>query len=272
MTDRTQDSNFDTYCDERVAREYAGSTTLLVPETVLIDAYDLGRAEVLDIGVGGGRTTAHLHARCRRYVGIDYSPAMLGNARRRLPTCDLRLMRAEDLSAFQNGEFDLVLFSHNGIDAAPHDTRLTILREIRRVLRPSGTLLFSSHNRGAFVEPARMRRHLTATSGERRLSRLARYVAGILNEWRLKPHLKDTSEYAVRNDWAHDYRLLHYYIHPLAQQQQLELIGFEVVHCVDIGGRTLTLAEAQRSSDPWLYYEARPRSGAPCQSSSSSTA
>ena len=46
--------------------------------------------DVLDIGVGGGRTTGLLADDARSYVGIDISPEMLDLARDRFPGHDLR--------------------------------------------------------------------------------------------------------------------------------------------------------------------------------------
>jgi len=60
-----------------------------------VDAWAGG--DVLDIGVGGGRTTGLLADDARSYVGIDISPEMLALAQDRFPGHDLRVGNAVDL-------------------------------------------------------------------------------------------------------------------------------------------------------------------------------
>jgi SAM-dependent methyltransferase len=107
----------------------------------------LQSARLLDVGIGTGRTTASLAGRVKQYVGVDYSPTMLTLARSRFPHADLRLADARKLTEdFGQAQFDLVLFSFNGIDGVDHDDRLRILDGIRQVLVPDGILIFSTHN------------------------------------------------------------------------------------------------------------------------------
>ena len=44
-------------------------------------------------------------------------------------------------------DFDFLFGSNNVLDAVSHEDRLRALAEFRRVLRPGGMLVFSSHNR-----------------------------------------------------------------------------------------------------------------------------
>lgn len=101
---------------------------------------------ILDVGVGGGRTTALLQAGAGRYVGIDLSPRMIRDARRRHPGADLRVGDARDLGELADGSFDVVMFSNNGIDAVAHEERAAVLAGFRRALRPGGRALLSTFN------------------------------------------------------------------------------------------------------------------------------
>ena len=101
---------------------------------------------ILDIGVGGGRTTAFLRLLSADYTAIDYTPEMVSLTRRKYPELTVLQADARDLSMFETGQFQLVFFSFNGIDAVDHAGRQQILREVRRVLRPGGIFLFSTHN------------------------------------------------------------------------------------------------------------------------------
>ncbi len=103
--------------------------------------------EILDIGVGGGRTTSLLRLLSRDYVGIDYTPDLVDLCRARHPGVDIRHGDARALTDFAAGSRDLVMFSHNGIDSVGHEDRQLILAEVARVLRPGGIFLFSTMNK-----------------------------------------------------------------------------------------------------------------------------
>lgn len=116
-------------------------------------AFELGLAaatggEVLDIGVGAGRTTEILASRAGRYVGIDYTAEMIALCRKKYPDLRFEVMDARDLGAFADSSFDLVVFSFNGIDSVEGEGRLRIFSEVARVLRPGGAFVFSTFNRG----------------------------------------------------------------------------------------------------------------------------
>lgn len=103
------------------------------------------RGRVLDIGIGGGRTTGLLAPHARSYVGVDVTPGMVELARSRFPGEDLRLGDACHLD-LADRSCDLVVFSFNGLDALDHQRRARALAEMSRVLAPGGRVVFSSLN------------------------------------------------------------------------------------------------------------------------------
>jgi SAM-dependent methyltransferase len=115
----------------------------------MILAADRARGRpVLDLGVGGGRTTALLRLISSEYIGIDYTPELVDLCRERHPGADIRLGDARDLSDLPDGSQGLVFFSNNGIDAVDHDGRERILSEAHRVLAVDGVLCYSTLNKG----------------------------------------------------------------------------------------------------------------------------
>jgi O-antigen/teichoic acid export membrane protein/SAM-dependent methyltransferase len=99
---------------------------------------------VLDIGIGGGRTTPDLMHRFARYVGIDYSDKMVEESRRAFPGVDFRVMDARALPFSE--EFDCAVFSFNGIDTVSFADRQVVLTAIHAALKPGGFLIYSTHN------------------------------------------------------------------------------------------------------------------------------
>jgi ubiquinone/menaquinone biosynthesis C-methylase UbiE len=103
--------------------------------------------EILDVGCGTGyfaRMLAQAVGPNGLVVGMDASPEMIRYANDRADrpaNCQFQLGTAEALS-FSDARFDVVvssLFMHH----LPEDLQLTALREMRRVLRPGGTLLIA---------------------------------------------------------------------------------------------------------------------------------
>jgi ubiquinone/menaquinone biosynthesis C-methylase UbiE len=101
---------------------------------------------ILDLACGLGRTTLILHEMGFSVRGVDASEVLINTAKRRLPYLDLRVGSYDRIEE-PDSAFSHVLISFNGIDLAfPESQRLTSLRECARVLKPGGTLIYSSHN------------------------------------------------------------------------------------------------------------------------------
>ena len=100
--------------------------------------------DVLEVAVGTGRNFP-FYPEDTRLTGVDWSPAMLGIARRRAADlgreADLRTGDAQALD-FPDASFDTVLCAL-GLCAIPDDRRA--VTEMARVLRPGGRLLLVDH-------------------------------------------------------------------------------------------------------------------------------
>jgi len=147
MPQHNQETNLAIYAKPEIAEIYAGMTFLAASEQALFEKYLRPQLSILDLGVGGGRTTPSLSHLASYYVGVDYSEAMVQACRRKFPDLRFEVRDAADLSSFADSSFDAVVFSYNGLDyLAPDCKRHDCLRECYRVLRDEGILIFSSHN------------------------------------------------------------------------------------------------------------------------------
>jgi ubiquinone/menaquinone biosynthesis C-methylase UbiE len=151
MAGHSVENNLQVYSAPPVVSYYAALDYLTPCERLLFDGYFKSGSSILDLGVGGGRTTAYLAGRASRYVGLDYAAAMIEACQTKFPHLDFRVADAADLSAFQDESFDAVVFSFNGIDMLPSAQRRACLEHSYRVLRPGGVLIFSSHNPRAIL-------------------------------------------------------------------------------------------------------------------------
>lgn len=211
---------------------------------------------MLDIGVGGGRTTRSFASSVREYVGIDHSTNMIESCQSQLSSfpdnvsfmvCDVR-----DMRVFDEGSFDFILFSFNGIDYLSHEDRLEAFQQMRRVVKKGGVICFSTHNLrnligmpvfpGFSVNPVKMA-HLA--------SRYLRHAYRNLRFRRL-----GTERYAIVNDGAHGSRLATYYILPEEQLKQLSDCGFSEfrIFCLQTGCPISDLSKVGTRKDAWLYY------------------
>src|SRR5689334_22314291 len=98
------------YHSPGVERSYSHAQLLTRAEAMALLKYQAAFAgrDVLDIGVGTGRTTAYIAPLARRYQGIDYSPVMIEYFRSALPQFAAELVDMRDLSGFEPDSFDLV--------------------------------------------------------------------------------------------------------------------------------------------------------------------
>ena len=108
--------------------------------------------QLLELGIGTGLTLP-LYPPGQAIVGVDYSPAMLAQAQRRLArmavAARVRLMRADAAQLpFDDESFDLV-YAPYVISVVPDPLR--VARELRRVCRPAGRVVLLNHFR---QEPA----------------------------------------------------------------------------------------------------------------------
>src|SRR2546423_34214 len=156
-------------------------------EPELIDREIPENAEILELGCGSGRITHPLIALGRRVVAVDFNPEMLDL----IEGAEKILSRIEDLDLGRT--FGGVLLMSTLINA-PEDTRLALLRSVRRHLAPNGVALIERYDPEIGKDPTPTERHLGAVTI--RVSEISRegpriyqtidYDAGTHGHWQIR--------------------------------------------------------------------------------------
>jgi len=148
------------------------------------------RRRVLDVGGGYGRIAGPLAA--RHHVTLcDVSPEMLAEARRRWPNLEVLEADARALPV-PDGSFDAVL----ALDLLPHLPDLdAALRELARVARPGGEVVFDVTNASSWWVPL----YPSYVSWRPKRLLLTLRARGVLPEWRglIRHHRRRQVEAAI---------------------------------------------------------------------------
>jgi ubiquinone/menaquinone biosynthesis C-methylase UbiE len=227
-------------------------------------ALDVVRAEaagqpVLDLGVGAGRTVPLLLPISKDYIGLDYTFELVSAFRQKHP--DVRIVHgdARDLSRFPDGSFKLVVFSFNGIDAVNAADRMTILNEVRRVLRRDGLFVFSTHNQEGPGHGERLSFGVYKTRNPVKLARrmvvALRSAARTVRNYGTYSKLGfDGDRYSIRNASAHNHGILVHYISLENQLKQLEAVGFRPHPVVFANSDGRRIDPGEDKSDAWWFH------------------
>ena len=78
-------ANLGVYSAPEIVALYAGLDYLTSAEQLLFRTYIPPGAVLMDLGVGGGRTTPYLSSIASTYVGVDYSEEMIRACRTKCP-------------------------------------------------------------------------------------------------------------------------------------------------------------------------------------------
>ncbi len=119
------------------------------------------RGEVLEVGIGSGLNLRFYQASVERIIGLDLQPEFIRMARARAARVGREieiLAGSAEAIPLPDASVDTVLMTWAlcSIDDAAH-----ALREMRRVLRPGGQLLFAEHGLAPEPHVQRWQRRLT---------------------------------------------------------------------------------------------------------------
>lgn len=261
------------YNSKKIYSDYAQRNYLEKPEIAILDELfcQLANMDMLDMGVGGGRTTSYFAPIAKSYIGADYASQMVKVCREKFKDkykfieSDVRSM-----NEFEDNSFDFVLFSFNGIDSFGHQDRLQALKEIRRVLKNNGYFCFSSHNlnwrnlhnlfsfklndynnKNMFEIKNPVKRQIYLFKTKYRVFRLA-----LLNK---SFKMADLIARLREKDYGHIYdnslngKAKIYYISYQEQLRQLERAGFIEIFSYSRNGLKTT-DEEELNNGGWIYY------------------
>lgn len=121
----------------------------------------LARGRVFELGVGGGLNQPHYdRSRVTAFAGIDPSGKLLDYAREAAEEqgweADIRAGVGEAIP-FEDESFDSAVCTYTLCSVRDP---VQVLKELRRILKPGGTLLFLEHGKSPDAGPARWQRRL----------------------------------------------------------------------------------------------------------------
>ncbi|MFZ1997724.1 MAG: class I SAM-dependent methyltransferase [Solirubrobacteraceae bacterium] len=249
---------------------YANRSLLPVEVMLLVRYRSQLSGRVIEVGCGAGRVLGYLVALGGEVHGIDLSPAMVDYCLRAYPEADVRVGDVAALAETIPGPFDAIVAADNLLDVFDDARRRSVLAHLGSLLAPGGVLIFSSH-RLAEVDQRLLPRRGSRLAGRvadflvrhtvlQLASAAVRLPVRLRNRRRLAPLQRSGAGYAIVNDEACDYGLLHYYVQRDVQERQLREAGLELVECLDPEGRRVPAGTD--GDGPWLHYVAQ-RAGGP---------
>jgi ubiquinone/menaquinone biosynthesis C-methylase UbiE len=257
------DRNQKTYIAASVVRHYAQLKALQPAEQAILERLrsQLSGMKMLDIGVGGGRTTQHFAPAVATYIGIDYSAEMIAACQKRFPasvssasSAQFAVCDARDLSQFADNSFDFILFSFNGIDYVSQRDRLQVLQEVSRVGKPGSYFCFSSHNLQGFEQAFRFKKQFSFNPITTYVNLVMLALLRFFNRAIVQQTLENLP-YAIVRDESHNFRLETYYIRPQAQLNQLASNFRNIqVYSWQTGLEITPENFPHANEDLWLYY------------------
>jgi SAM-dependent methyltransferase len=137
---------------DRVAGEYAGQFSDELSRKPfdrkmlewLAEKVDGAGGPICDMGCGPGQIARYLHSLGVKACGVDLSPEMVREAARLNPEIPFEQGDMLDLSRVADEAYAGIAAFYSLIHV-PRQSITDALRELRRVLRPSGTLLITFH-------------------------------------------------------------------------------------------------------------------------------
>jgi SAM-dependent methyltransferase len=214
------------------------------------------QGRVLVLGCRAGRFTAQLYRIAHELHGGCEAAEDLLRCRRQYPHAVFTACQPRELCDFQAGAFDAVLVPGEVLDALDDVARRGALHDVRALLAQDGLLIFSSRNRDCALGSAGWGRVLPGLP-RHPLPTALRMGLRVRNRRRLGAQERRARDCELRSGEGREFGAVHYSITREAQERQLSELGYELLECLDLEGRSVARsASAERSRQ--LFYVARP--------------
>lgn len=246
--------NQETYNKKEVIAQYDEFDFLFkAEEKIFIKLHSpLRKSNVLDIGIGAGRTTRHLAKLCNKYVGIDYSQNFIDHCKKKfhgLRNTFFEFADARSMPHFDDNIFDFILFSFNGIDCIDIEGRKRVFEECKRLLKNGGMFCFSFHN---FYTIPKLYSLYVSKNPLKWKASLHRYK--MVNKLNPEINTFKNEDYIILRDGENDFKSDVMYTKPEYQLEMLKNYGFEPVCFYDAEkGNKITTLKLGESKAQWIY-------------------
>jgi len=125
-----------------IAGDFSRTRNRVWEELEFLEKYVYDNEKILDVGCGNGRLYELFKERTVDYYGIDFSEELVGIAGKRYPQFKFQVADALNLpfpASFFDKVFGIAIFHH----IPSKELRARFLKEIKRVLRPDGSLVIT---------------------------------------------------------------------------------------------------------------------------------
>lgn len=242
-----------------MVKHYKGLNKLFPPEKVLLDLITgkQQRRAMLDLGIGGGRTTNLFASYFQRYIGIDFSVGMIETCKQRFSNLKNALFITADAASLPElplTNFDFILFSLNGISYLKNlEERITLIANIHKLLDNSGIFAFSAHNTNSIK---------TLYSFQLPKRNPLKLITHFIHYKKIRKINGPLSGYSHKNffqlyDGGEDFKAFTAYILPSYQVKLLHNAGFKNIQAFDMNGNSLNLDKIDLCRDYWIHYFCR---------------
>ena len=133
--------------NQKIIKWYCSRKHIQNGEKKILELVDFSNVNnMLDIGVGGGRTSIYFIELVKSYLGIDIIPDFINFLQKKYSQEQFKCMNVLDITNLGK-TFDYILISHNGIDNLITLEKYTkTLDNMYKVCNKNGYVCFSSHN------------------------------------------------------------------------------------------------------------------------------
>ncbi len=133
-------NNLETWSGKKALEYYDHQTVSPLEKEIFLKYF---RGKVLDLGSGRGRLTHYFHEQGFEVIGIEIVKEMVELSKKRYPHINFFFGTASQLN-FKNNSFDSIYF--NALDfIQPTKERINALKEISRVSKKDGIIIFNLH-------------------------------------------------------------------------------------------------------------------------------